>query len=109
MTDLQEKSRELGIQAVVKAVEVEAVSEAQTKCSLEALELENRLRIRSTMCIFLVWALGFSTVCCFGLILLNGFHPWEFHIEGALLKWLCGATIAQIALLLGVFARAVWR
>jgi len=48
-------------------------------------------------------------VCFFGLILLNGFHPWGFQMDGALLKCFYASTVAQIALLFGVFVRAVWR
>ena len=72
-------------------------------------ELQNRLYIRSWICRFLIQALGFSIVCCFCLILLNGFRLWGFQMDGSLLRWLCGATIAQIAVLLGVFVRAVWQ
>jgi hypothetical protein len=75
----------------------------------KSLELQNRAQIRFIICVFLLLALGFSIVCFFGLILLNGFHTWGFHMDDSFVKWLCGATIAQVAVILGIFARAVWQ
>jgi hypothetical protein len=73
------------------------------------VELLNRLHIRSSICEFLILALGFSTVSYVALILLNGFHPYAFHVDESFLKWFGGATIAQVAILLGVFVRESWR
>jgi hypothetical protein len=75
---------------------------------IEVLELENRLKIRSDICGCLIKALRFSIACCFGLVILQGFHPWGFKMDAALLKYLCGATIVQSGALLAVFANSVW-
>jgi hypothetical protein len=75
----------------------------------EVLELQNRLKIRSDICRFLIKTLRFSTISCFALIVLQGFHPWGFQMDAALLKWLCAVTIAKSGVLLAVFTNAVWQ
>jgi hypothetical protein len=76
---------------------------------LKVLELQSRLKIRSTICNFLIRALGFSIVSCVALIFLNGFQPCGFHVDESFLKWFGGATVAQLAVLLGVFVTESWR
>ena len=73
------------------------------------VELQNRLHIRYKICEFLILALGFSTVSYVALILLNGFHPYSFHVNESFLEWFGEATIAQVAILLCVFVRESWR
>jgi hypothetical protein len=75
----------------------------------DALESRNRLKIRWAICAFLIESLRRSIVACFGLILLQGFHPFGFHMDAPLLHSLCGSTIIQSGALLGLFAREVWR
>jgi hypothetical protein len=75
----------------------------------DILELRNTLIIRSNICRFLIKALGFSTVCCFALIFLQGFHAWGFEMDAILLKWLCGVTVAKSSVLFAFFTNAVWR
>ncbi|MGP8199785.1 MAG: hypothetical protein ACLQU4_09825 [Limisphaerales bacterium] len=77
----------------------------QLKCEL--LELKNRHRIRLMICKFLIFALGFSIVCCFLLIFL--FLATGHELSESFLQRLCGVTIAQAAVLLAVFVRSVWR
>jgi hypothetical protein len=74
--------------------------------SPDLLELKNRLKIRTMLCWFLMMTLGFSIACCFALIFV---YLWRGHeFSEAFVKWLCGATVAQIAVFLGVFVRSVW-
>jgi len=91
-------------------IEASVVSSAPSAVTaLEALELQNRLRIRSQICRYLIKALGCSTAACFGLIILQGFHAWGFQMDDSLLRWLCGATIVKSGILLFVFTNEVWQ
>lgn len=74
--------------------------------SPELLELKNRLRIRSWICLFLMLALGFSIYKCFSLIFYYLEHGHQ--LGESFVKWLCAVTIAQIAVMLSVFVRSVW-
>ena len=64
--------------------------------------------MRSDICRFLTKSLGFSTVSCYALLLLQGFQLWGFKIDEMLLKGLIAATITQSGVLLTVFVNAVW-
>lgn len=90
-------------------VVIEAKPVLTPESSLEALELQNRLRIRSEICHFLIRVLGCSTAACFGLIVLQGFHPWGFQMDPLLLKSIVGATVIQSGTLLAVFVNGVWQ
>jgi hypothetical protein len=90
-------------------IEASPVSDSRLEASLEALELKNRLKIRSDICRFLIKALGFSTACCFLLIFLQGFRAWGFQMDGGFLRWLTGATVVQLVAFLGIFTREVWQ
>jgi hypothetical protein len=114
MADLQLKTTRAGAKpppprAIIEAEVVSRTLSQPPDESIERLELKNRLKVRSDICEFLIKSLGFSTVCCFGLIILQGFHPFGFQMDAALLKWLCGTTIAQSGVLLTVFTNAVWQ
>lgn len=87
-------------------IEARPVAVATPQASPELLELKNRHTIRLMLCCFLMVALGYSVHRCFSLIFFYLEHG--HHISEAFLRWLCGATIAQIAIMLGVFVRAVW-
>jgi hypothetical protein len=51
-------------------------------------------------------ALGYSIYRCFDLITL--YLQSGHQISERFLQWLCAATIAQVAVLLGVFVHGVW-
>ena len=108
MTDLQLNSTGKNAQGSPTVIESKTGSIVYYDELLEVIELKNRISIRTEICRFLMKALSFSTVCCFALVFLQGFQAWGFKISESFLRWLCGATIAQIAILLGVFTRAVW-
>jgi len=95
--------------APVRATVVEAkviASVDPPKDSPELLELKNRLKIRSWICLFLMLALGFSIYKCFSLIFYYLEHGHQ--LGESFVKWLCAVTIAQIAVMLFVFVRSVW-
>ena len=73
------------------------------------VELQNRLHIRSSICCFLIKALGWSIACCFCIIFLNGFHPFGFEADATLVKWLCAVTVAKLAVLLAIFVKESWQ
>lgn len=75
----------------------------------ELQELKNRLTIRSTICRFLLKALGRSTVVCYVLIFLQAFELWGFHMDPTLLATIVGATIVQTTALVGVFLKNLWQ
>ncbi len=87
-------------------VEATAVPTPSPQANSDLLDLKNRLHIRLMLCAFLMLALGYSIHRCFSLIFFYLQHGHQTS-EG-FLKWLCWVTIAQIAILLGVFVRAVW-
>jgi len=100
---------EVSAQNLPSLIEARPIGAGRARLPLALLEAENMLQIRSHICRFLVKHLGFSTACCFGLIILQGFHPFGFQMDAGLLKWLCGATIAQSGVLLTIFTKAVWQ
>jgi hypothetical protein len=87
-------------------LEAKPIARVRPKPPPEVLELKNRLRIRTSICWFLMAALGYSVYRCFDLVSL--YLQTGHQISERFLQWLCGATIAQVAVLLGVFVHGVW-
>lgn len=81
-------------------------STLQPQISPELLDLENRLLIRLLLCLFLMLAAGYSLYQCFSLI--ASYLAQGHQITQGFLERLCGATIVQVSVMLGVFVRAVW-
>jgi len=57
----------------------------------------------------LLCAYGFLLVGTMVIFYLQGLKAWGFNLEGALLKWLGGATIGAIAGLLTLTFGAVFK
>jgi Holliday junction resolvase-like predicted endonuclease len=106
MSDIEPKAIAAGAQNVPTVIEAKAVQHASREAPLDALELKNRLMIRTSICWFLMAALGYSVYCCFDLISL--YLQTGHQISERFLQGLCAATIAQVGVFLGVFVRAVW-
>jgi hypothetical protein len=58
---------------------------------------------------FLIWATGLSVVVTVVCIFLQGFHLWGFVLESSFLRWLGGATIGEIGVLLTIALRASFK
>jgi hypothetical protein len=58
---------------------------------------------------FLLIAFGGLLFATMAIFYLQGFQCWGFHLDGALLKWLGGATIGEIAGLLALTLGAVFK
>jgi|ERR1035437_5131546 hypothetical protein len=87
-------------------IEAKPITRAQAEAVLEALNHQNRLKLRTMICWFLIITLGMSVVFSYALVF---YYLASGHsISEGFLKWLCGATIAQTAVFLGVFVRSVW-
>jgi hypothetical protein len=108
MNDRQLKSEAVDISSPPTVIHTTPIPRGHpsTHNALERLELANRLRIRLILCWFLVCTLTLSTLGFFGLTILKALR---YEISETFLTWLGGATVTQVALLLGVFVRAVWR
>ena len=91
---------------VIETRTVSILSSQAVRNSLECLDLKNRLKIRLILCYFLTSTLAFCVASCFALILLKAYG---YETSDSFLQWLGGVTIAQVALLLGVFVQAVWQ
>ncbi len=58
---------------------------------------------------FLLAAFGGLLLATMAIFYLQGFKSWGFSLDGALLKWLGGATIGEIAGLLTLTMGAVFK
>lgn len=57
---------------------------------------------------FLLAAYGLLLLATMVIFFLQGFHGWGFSLDTALLKWLGGATVGEIAGLLTITLHAVF-
>ena len=75
--------------------------------SPELLELRNRLMLRTWLCWFLMLTLGYSVHRCYSLIF---YYLEQGHaLSEAFLVGLVSATVAQVATILTIFVRFVWK
>jgi hypothetical protein len=58
---------------------------------------------------FLLWAYGGLLAATMLVFFLQGFRLWGFSLDVALLRWLGGATVGEIAGLLVLSLRAIFR
>ena len=58
---------------------------------------------------FLLWAYGGLLTATMLIFFLQGFRLWGFSLDVALLRWLGGATVGEIAGLLALTFRAIFR
>lgn len=58
---------------------------------------------------FLLVAYAFLLVATMAIILLQGFHAWGFALEAPFLKWLGAATIGEVAGLLVITYKSVFK
>src|SRR5207302_11048791 len=58
---------------------------------------------------FLLWAYGGLLTATMLIFFLQGFKLWGFSLDGGLLRWLGGATVGEIAGLLTLTFRAIFR
>jgi len=58
---------------------------------------------------FLLWAYGGLLTATMLIFFLQGFRVWGFSLDGVLLRWLGAATVGEIAGLLTLTFRAIFR
>ena len=58
---------------------------------------------------FLLWAYGGLLTATMLVFFLQGFRLWGFSLDVGLLRWLGGATVGEIAGLLALTLRAIFR
>ena len=109
MTNLKIKPIEQSVCTASTTIEAKEVPSVQNKSHLEVLEVQNKLKIRSSIFYFLMITWGLSIVCSWIIVFLQGFHAWGFQISDSSLKWFFTSTIAQSAVFFGMFAKAVWK
>lgn len=71
---------------------------------IERTQAQAALKLRARVCRFLFKAFSGSLAATFGIILLQGFGLWGFHLEAGFLNWLGAATVGEMA---GLFAIVV--
>lgn len=71
--------------------------------------LRHTLAQREKIIHFLLWSYGASLSAIVLIFCLQGFKTWGFNLDGALLKWLGGATIGELAGLLTLAVGAVFK
>lgn len=67
-------------------------------------EARSNIKIRAQAAVFLRNAFAFSLLMTFGVIFLEGFGLWGFHLSESFLNWLGAATVGQVA---GLFAMVI--
>jgi hypothetical protein len=70
------------------------------------IRTESEIGVREATVGFLRKAYGFSILCTYIIIFLQGFHCSGFQLETNFLQWLGAATIAQTAGLFAMIFRA---
>jgi hypothetical protein len=58
---------------------------------------------------FLLWAYGGLLTATMLVFFLQGFRLWGFSLDVGLLRWLGGATVGEIAGLMALTLRAIFR
>jgi hypothetical protein len=109
MTELQLKDAPASVQASPTVIEAKAVRRERYEVSTDVLELKNRLMIRVWLGRYLVKTTPYYSAAVFGLVVLQGFHPFGFTMDSRLLGLIVGAVIVTNGALLRVFGREVWR
>ena len=86
-----------------------AGSTTAVKDWVEQITTANSVNLQQRMVSFLLRAYGASLAATLAIFLLQGWHLWGFNLDAALLKWLGGATIGEIAGLLTLTFGAVFK
>ena len=81
----------------------------QVKDWVEQITVVNTVDLQRKIIGFLLFAYGFLLVSTIAIFFLQGFRLGGFNLDAALLKWLGAATIGEIAGLMALTLKAVFR
>lgn len=82
---------------------------SEVKVWVEEVTTTHRINQQSKIIHFLLSAYGALLLFTMIIFYLQGFRVWGFNLEPTLLKWLGGATLGEIAGLLGLTFGAVFK